>query len=71
MSIRNITKVINSIKKAFGKSTCDICLKERKTQQLDKLFVCSECFEEIKALEDEEAFKISKEQRAGGIKDEL
>ena len=71
MCIIVITKVTDSIKNVFGRSECDICLKESKTQSLDALQVCSECFEKIKELEKAESFKISKEQKAGGIKDEL
>jgi len=29
------------------------------------------CYEKVKALEKNESFKLSKEQKAGGIKDEL
>lgn len=71
MRIRNITKVINSIKKVFGKSVCDICLKECKTLHLEELHVCSECYEKVKKLEKDESYKLSKEQKAGGLKDEL
>lgn len=63
--------MFNSIKKVFAKSECDICLKECKTLHLDQLHVCSECYEKIKSLEKNESFKLSKEQKAGGIKDEL
>jgi len=38
---------------------------------LDELHVCSVCYEKVKALEKNESFKLSKEQKAGGIKDEL
>ncbi|MFQ5572974.1 MAG: hypothetical protein ACE5EJ_01850 [Nitrosopumilaceae archaeon] len=71
MCTSSIIKVINSIKKAFGKSECNICLKECKIQHLDQLHVCSECYEKVKALEKTESFKLLKEQKAGGIKDEL
>lgn len=50
---------------------CDICLNECKTIRLEQLHVCSECYEKIQALEKNESFKLSKEQKAGGIKDEL
>ncbi len=63
--------MFDSIKKVLGKSECDICLKECKTQHLDQLHVCSECFEKVKDLEKNDSFKLPKEQKAGGIKDEL
>ena len=63
--------MFDSIKKVFGKSECNICLKECKIQHLDELHVCADCYENIKALEKNDSFKISKEQKAGGIKDEL
>lgn len=63
--------MFDSIKKVLGKSECDICLKECKTMQLDQLLVCSECYDKVQALEKDESFKLSKEQKAGGIKDEL
>jgi len=40
-------------------------------QHLDQLHVCSDCFEKVKALEKETPFKISKDQTAGSVKDEL
>ena len=62
---------MHAIKKIFGKSICDICLNECKTQHLDQLHVCLECYEKIQKLEKNDSFKLTKEQKAGGIKDEL
>ncbi len=64
-------KVINTAKNVFGKSLCNICIKECIIQHLDQLHVCSDCFEKVKALEKETPFKISKDQTAGSVKDEL
>ena len=64
-------KVVESITKLFGKSFCNICLKEGKVKHFDNLNLCSECLDKVKVMETEEPFKISKEQTAGGIKDEL
>jgi len=65
------TKVLNSIKNVIGRPICNICLKEGPIQKLDKLDVCSTCLEKIRALESEQPIDVSKEQKAGGIKDEL
>ncbi len=59
------------MKNIFGKSLCNICLKECKVQHLEQLHVCTDCFEKVKALEKGMRFKLSKEQIAGGTKDEL
>ena len=64
-------KIVKKIKKVFGKSFCSICLSEGKLEQLDKLELCSNCFNKVKEMESEEPFKITKENIAGGIKDEL
>jgi len=64
-------ELVKSIKRVFGKSFCSICLSEGKLSKLDRLEVCPSCLENIKEMESEEPVKISKEQTAGGIKDEL
>jgi 5'-deoxynucleotidase YfbR-like HD superfamily hydrolase len=64
-------EVIKSLKKVFRKSFCSICLTEARVSKLDKLDLCSDCWGKIKKLESEEPVKISKEQTAGGIKNEL
>jgi len=64
-------ELVKSIKRVFSKSFCSICLSEGILSKLDKLEVCSSCLEKIKETESEEPVKISKEQTAGGIKDEL
>ena len=64
-------KIVKTIKKVFGKSFCNICLTEGKVTKYDKLELCDTCLKNVKNLESEEPFKISKEQKAGGIKDEL
>jgi hypothetical protein len=64
-------ELVKSIKKIFSKSFCSICLSEGRLSKLDRLEVCPPCLEKIKKMESEERVKISKEQLAGGIKDEL
>jgi len=64
-------ELVKSIKKAFAKKICSICLDEVKLTKYDRLELCQDCFEKVKKLESEEPVKISKEQTAGGIKDEL
>ena len=64
-------ELVKSIKRVFEKSFCSICLSEGILSKLDKLEVCPSCWEKIKEIESEEPVKISKEQTAGGIKDEL
>ena len=64
-------ELAKSIKKVFKKSFCSICLTETRIIQLDKLDLCTECWEKVKKIESEEPANISKEQIAGGIKDEL
>ena len=64
-------KIGKTIKKVFGKSFCSICFSEGKLRRLDKLELCEDCFNKVKEMESEEPFKISKENIAGGIKDEL
>jgi hypothetical protein len=64
-------ELVKSIKKAFAKKICSICLAEVKLTRFDRLEICQDCFEKVKKLEAEEPVKISKEQTAGGIKDEL
>jgi hypothetical protein len=64
-------ELVKSIKKAFRKSFCSICLAETKVSKLDRLDLCPNCWEKVKKLESEEPIKISKEQIAGGIKNEL
>ncbi len=59
------------MKNIFGRSLCDICLKGCKVQHLEQLHVCADCFKKVKALEEGIQFKLSKEQIAGGTKDEL
>lgn len=64
-------ELVKSIKKILGKSFCNICLSEVRLSKLDRLEVCPSCLEKIQEIESEEPVKISKEQTAGGIKDEL
>ena len=64
-------ELVKSIKKVFAKKFCSICLTEGKTTKFDMLEICQDCFEKVKKLESEEPVKITKEQTAGGIKDEL
>ena len=64
-------ELVKSIKKAFAKKFCNICLTEVKVTKFDRLDICQDCLEKVKKLESEEPVKISKEQNAGGIKDEL
>lgn len=64
-------ELVKSIKKVFSKSFCSICLSEGRLSKLDRLDVCPSCLEKIKETESKEPVKISKEQTAGGIKDEL
>lgn len=64
-------ELVKSIKKAFKKSFCSICLTETRVIKLDKLDLCTDCWEKVKKIESEEPVNISKEQIAGGIKDEL
>lgn len=59
------------MKNVFGKLLCNICLNECKVKHLEQLHVCDACFEKVKALEKAMPFKLSKEQIAGGTKDEL
>ena len=57
-----------------GDSFCDVCLKEAKEiLECDALQVCSKCLSNIKRLELEKGGQsgLSKEQTAGGLKDEL
>ena len=60
-----------SIKKVFRKLFCSICLTETRVSKLDRLDLCPDCWKKVKKLETEESVKISKEQFAGGIKNEL
>ena len=64
-------ELVKSIKRVFSKSFCSICLSEGILSKFDRLKICSSCLEKIKETESEEPVKISKEQTAGGIKDEL
>ena len=64
-------ELVKSIKKAFAKKFCSICLTEGEVIKFDRLEICQDCFEKIKKIESEGPVKISKEQMAGGIKDEL
>jgi 5'-deoxynucleotidase YfbR-like HD superfamily hydrolase len=64
-------ELAKSIKKVFRKSFCSICLSETRVSKLDRLDLCSDCWEKVKKLESEEPIKILKEQIAGGIKNEL
>ena len=64
-------ELAKSIKKIFSKSFCSICLSEGRLSKLDRLEVCPSCLEKIKEIESQGPVKISKEQTAGGIKDEL
>lgn len=50
---------------------CNICLIQGKLYAYNKLNLCTQCFEKVKSMEKEERIKISKEQTAGGLKDEL
>ena len=62
---------VKKIKHVFEKSYCNICLNEDGVKKYDKLDICQECLKKIKDLESEKPFDISKENIAGGIKDEL
>ncbi len=64
-------ELVKSIKKVFRKSFCSICLTEGRVSKLDRLDLCTDCWEKVKKLELEKPIKISKEQIAGGIKNEL
>ena len=54
-------------------SFCHVCLKETKEiLEYNTLQVCSKCLSNIKRLESEKGqSRLSKEQIAGGLKDEL
>lgn len=64
-------ELVKSIKKVFGKSFCNICLVEGRVAKLDKLNLCPACWEKVKKMESDEPIKISKDQIAGAIKNEL
>ena len=64
-------KIVNAIKKTFGKSFCNICLAQGKIKQFDRLDLCPACFEKVTKIEDEKPFEISKENIVGFFKDEL
>ncbi len=64
-------ELAKSIKKVFGKKFCNICLTEERITKLDRLELCQDCFEKVKKLQSEEPTKITKEQIAGGLKNEL
>lgn len=64
-------ELVKSIKRVFSKSFCSICLSEGILSKLDRLEVCPSCLEKIREIEADGPVKISKEQTAGGIKDEL
>lgn len=50
---------------------CHICLNKTEILEYDKLHVCTKCLSNIKKLDKEKPSNLSKEQIAGGIKDEL
>jgi len=56
-----------------GDSFCHVCLREiKEILEHDTLQVCSKCLSNIKRLELEKGqSSLSKEQIAGGLKDEL
>jgi hypothetical protein len=64
-------ELVKSIKSVFSKSFCSICLSEGILSKLDRLEVCHLVWKRLKKIESEEPIKISKEQTAGGIKDEI
>ncbi len=64
-------ELVESIKKVLGRSFCSICLNETRVSKFDRLDLCPDCWENVKKMESEESIKISKEQTAGGIKDEI
>ena len=64
-------ELVKTNKRVFSKSLCSICLSAGRLSKLDRLEICPSCLEKIKEIESEEPVKISKEQTAGGIKDEL
>jgi hypothetical protein len=64
-------ELVKSIKNVFRKSFCSICLTESRVSKLDRLDLCPDCWENVKKMESEEPIKISKEQIAGGIKNEI
>lgn len=66
-----MTKVVDSIKNALGKSFCNICLSETWVHKYDDLELCSSCIKKVKELEKEPPFEIDKSQKAGALKDEL
>ena len=57
-----------------GKSTsvCNICLKQEPLELFDRLYLCNNCLSKVKKLlELKNSSNISKEQNAGGLKEEL
>lgn len=64
-------ELVKSIKKTLRKSFCSICLAGSRVSKLDRLDLCPNCQEKVKKLESGDPIKISKEQIAGGIKNEL
>ena len=64
-------ELVKSIKTIFKKSFCSICLNETRVSKFDRLDLCPDCWEKVKKIEQEKPVKISKEQTAGGIKNEL
>lgn len=64
-------ELVKSFKKIFRKSFCSICLTETRVSKFDRLDLCSNCMEKVQKIKLEDPIKISKEQIAGGIKNEL
>lgn len=41
-------ELVKSIKKAFRKSFCSICLTESRVNKFDRLNLCPDCWEKVK-----------------------
>ena len=50
---------------------CDICLVNSKTKKLSGLNLCVECYDKVSKLQKTKPNKISKDQIAGGLKNDL
>jgi hypothetical protein len=50
---------------------CHICLKKGKTKKSEGIHLCSPCYDKVLELQKTKPYKITKDQIAGGLKDEL
>ncbi|MBI5859251.1 MAG: hypothetical protein HZB73_00605 [Nitrosarchaeum sp.] len=50
---------------------CHICLTKSEIKKLDGLHLCISCYDKVLELQKTEPYKMTKEQTAGGIKNEL